>query len=96
MYIGKTTLLNALGNRAPYADVVGDITFGRRAFIASDLYFVPQFDEVNTNFTVFEQMELVGLLKCRDREAMYTRLKNLIRILGKGLLCRCKIMICGF
>lgn len=79
---GKTTLLNALGNRAPYADVVGDISFGRRQFQSSDLYFVPQFDEVNSNFTVFEQMELVGLLKCTDRGAMYTRLKSLVRILG--------------
>lgn len=79
---GKTTLLNALSNRAPYANVVGEITFGRRTFVSDDLYFVPQFDEVNCNFTVFEQMELVGVLKCRDRVAMYKRLRTLIRILG--------------
>jgi ABC-type multidrug transport system ATPase subunit len=31
---------------------------------------------------VFEQIELIGLLKCTDREAMYNRLRTLIRILG--------------
>jgi ABC-type multidrug transport system ATPase subunit len=60
---GKTTLLNALGNRAPYANLLGDVQFGKRRFTASDLFFVPQFDEVNGNFTVSEQIELVGLLK---------------------------------
>jgi ABC-type cobalamin/Fe3+-siderophores transport system ATPase subunit len=53
--------------RASYADVIGDITFGKRQFKSCDLYFVPQFDEVNENFTVFEQMEMIGLLKCTDR-----------------------------
>ena len=62
---GKTTLLNALGNRAPYARIEGEITFGKRKFTASDLFFVPQFDEVNGIFTVSEQWELVGLLKVR-------------------------------
>jgi hypothetical protein len=39
------------------------VQFGKRKFTASDLFFVPQFDEVNGNFTVSEQIELVGLLK---------------------------------
>eukprot|EP01036_Dinobryon_divergens_P033941 gene33941-43849_t len=79
---GKTTMLNALGNRAPYADVTGKITFGKRSFTSSDLFYVPQFDEVNENFSVYEQIELVGLLKCRDREAMHNRLHKLLHILG--------------
>mmetsp|Transcript_9118 Transcript_9118/g.9175 ORF Transcript_9118/g.9175 Transcript_9118/m.9175 type:complete len:1301 (+) Transcript_9118:45-3947(+) len=79
---GKTTMLNALGNRAPYADVSGKITFGKREFVSSDLFFVPQFDEVNENLTVFEQIELIGLLKCRGRVAMHRRLHHLLHILG--------------
>jgi ABC-type multidrug transport system ATPase subunit/ABC-type multidrug transport system permease subunit len=79
---GKTTLLNALGNRAPYGKISGDITYGREPFSTSDLYFVPQFDEVNNNLTVFEQIELVGLLKCRDKMDMYIRLQIVLRSLG--------------
>lgn len=79
---GKTTLLNALGNRAPYGIVTGDVNFGSRAFTTNDLYFVPQVDEVNTNFTLFEQIEYVGLLKCADKEDMYKRLNIVLRALG--------------
>ena len=79
---GKTTLLNALGNRAPYGKISGDITYGRKPFSTSDLYFVPQFDEVNNNLTVLEQIELVGLLKCRDKMDMYVRLQIVLRSLG--------------
>jgi len=79
---GKTTLLNALGNRAPYANVTGEISFGKRAFHSSDLVFVPQFDEVNGNFTVYEQIEYVGLMKCRDKSSMCIRLLHLLQILG--------------
>jgi ABC-type multidrug transport system ATPase subunit/ABC-type multidrug transport system permease subunit len=79
---GKTTLLNALGNRAPYGIVKGEITFGQRPFVTSDLYFVPQFDEVNDNLTVYEQIELVGLLKCSDDKDMHTRLDVVLRSLG--------------
>jgi hypothetical protein len=43
----QTTLLNALSNRTPYADVTGDIVYGGRAMTTSDLMYVPQFDEVN-------------------------------------------------
>ena len=79
---GKTTLLNALGNRAPYGQIIGEVTYGRREFSTSDLYFVPQIDEVNGNLTVLEQIELVGLLKCRNREDMYSRLEIMLRSLG--------------
>ena len=79
---GKTTLLNALSNRAPYAKLVGDVTFGKRPFTAADLVYVPQFDEFNQNLTVYETIELVGLLKCKDADAMRRRLGNLLSILG--------------
>lgn len=79
---GKTTLLNALGNRAPYGVVTGEVTFGSRDFTTNDLYFVPQVDEVNGIFTLYEQIEYVGLLKCADREDMYRRLDIVLRALG--------------
>lgn len=79
---GKTTLLNALSNRAPYARLDGEITFGKRAFLPSDLVYVPQFDEFNPNLTVKEQMALVGELKCQDVAAMRKRLSHLLTILG--------------
>ena len=89
---GKTTLLNALGNRAPYGIVTGEITFGQRPFVTSDLYFVPQFDEVNDNLTVYEQIELVGLLKCLDVDDMHTRLDVVLGSLGllekSGMSCK--------
>ena len=94
---GKTTLLNALGNRAPYANVTGEVTFGKRQFTSEDLFFVPQFDEVNSNFTVYEQIEIVGLLKCKDKEAMYVRLDRLLQILGlqKKAKCLCNNLTGG-
>jgi ABC-2 type transport system ATP-binding protein len=58
------------------------ITFGKRKFKSADLFFVPQFDEVNSNFSVYEQIEFVGLLKCSNRAAMDERLETLLRILG--------------
>jgi ABC-type multidrug transport system ATPase subunit/ABC-type multidrug transport system permease subunit len=79
---GKTSLLNALGNRASYGHVVGTITFGQRAFTTSDLFFVPQFDEVNANMTVYEQIEFVGLMKCCDKRDMHARLLVIILALG--------------
>ena len=57
---GKTTLLNSLGNRAPYGTVTGEITFGRRDFGPDDLYYVPQFDEVNGTLALYEQIELAA------------------------------------
>lgn len=89
---GKTTLLNALSNRAPYARLEGEVTFGKRPFLPSDLVYVPQFDEFNPNLSVLEQIQLVGELKCRDVLEMKQRLANLLTILGladkMSVLCR--------
>ena len=79
---GKTTLLNALSNRAPYAEVIGEVSFGKRSFTPADLVYVPQFDELNQDLTVYEQIELVGNLKCTDRKDMHERLDKLISIIG--------------
>lgn len=79
---GKTTLLNALSNRAPYAKLEGEVTFGQRPFTASDLVYVPQFDEFNANLTVYEQIEFVGEMKCSNTADMRRRLNHLLTILG--------------
>ena len=67
---------------SPYANVIGQVTFGKWRFTSEDLFFVPQFDEVNSNFTVYEQIEIVGLLRCKDKKAMYAHLDKLIQTLG--------------
>jgi len=79
---GKTTLLNALSNRAPYAELLGQVTFGKRPFTPADLVYVPQFDEFNQDLTIYEQIELVGNLKCTDHDDMKKRLNKLIPIIG--------------
>ena len=76
---GKTTLINVLGNRAMYGNVVGQISFGQRDYVTADLYFVPLFDEVNNSLTVYEQIEFVGLMKCADKVDMYERLAIVMR-----------------
>lgn len=89
---GKTTLLNALANRAPYADIAGEVNFGGAALTSRDLMYVPQFDEIKGYATVVEQMELVGLMKSKDRRAMRRRLLKLLQILGlferANVLCK--------
>ena len=79
---GKTSLLNALGNRAPYGTITGQITFGKTDFVKEDLYFVSHFDDLNGNLTVYEQMELVGLLRWCDVEDMYIHLDVILHTLG--------------
>ena len=79
---GKTTMLNALGNRAPYGRISGEISFGKRELTMADLYYVPQSEVFNDSLTVREQLELTGLLKCSDRNDMYERLDIVILALG--------------
>jgi ABC-type lipoprotein export system ATPase subunit len=89
---GKTTLLNALANRAPYANVTGAVTFAGLPLTSKDLMYVPQFDEIKGYTTVFQQIELVGLMKCSDQAAMRRRLLQLLQILGlfekANVLCK--------
>mmetsp|Transcript_17556 Transcript_17556/g.33104 ORF Transcript_17556/g.33104 Transcript_17556/m.33104 type:complete len:1326 (-) Transcript_17556:147-4124(-) len=89
---GKTTLLNALAGRAPYAEVTGDITFGNRTLLPSDLMYVPQYDEIKGFSTVMEQIEFVGAMKCTDIPAMKERLLKLLEVLGlfqkANVLCK--------
>jgi ABC-type multidrug transport system ATPase subunit len=89
---GKTTLMNALSHRTPFARMEGEVTFGKRKFLPSDLMYVPQFDEFNPNLTVLEQILMVGELKCADRKEMLLRLNSLLSVLGLAdkvnLMCR--------
>jgi ABC-type multidrug transport system ATPase subunit/ABC-type multidrug transport system permease subunit len=74
--------LNALSNRTPYANLHGEIIFGKRLFTSSDLIYVPQFDEFNYNMTVYETIQFIGDMKCKNRREMLMRLGLLLRILG--------------
>jgi ABC-type multidrug transport system ATPase subunit len=56
--------------------------FGNTPMLPSDLMFVPQYDELKDYSTVLQQMEYVGLMKCRDVGAMKNRLLKLLKILG--------------
>jgi ABC-type multidrug transport system ATPase subunit len=89
---GKTTLLNALAGRAPYANVTGEISFGKRTLLPSDLIYVPQYDEIKGFSTVMEQIEFVGTMKCTDIPAMKERLLKLLEVLGlfqkANVLCK--------
>jgi ABC-type multidrug transport system ATPase subunit len=94
---GKTTLLNALSNRAPYARLEGEVFFAGRPFAATDLVYVPQFDEFNPNLTVMEQIGFVGEMKCQDVREMRNRLHHLLDILGLSMKAniQCKELTSG-
>lgn len=55
---------------------------GSRPMVPADLMYVPQFDEILPVLTVREQLVLIGELKCKDKNSMYKRLPQLLRILG--------------
>eukprot|EP00053_Salpingoeca_punica_P015740 m.145601 g.145601 ORF g.145601 m.145601 type:complete len:1425 (-) comp16788_c0_seq2:22-4296(-) len=80
---GKTTMLNALAARATYARVTGAVEFNGRPLTHNDLSFVPQFDDLSENFTVYETLLYAGRLKSTSSERdLLKRLNRLIGILG--------------
>ena len=79
---GKTTLLNGMSGRAKYAKVEGSIQFSGRRMTSADLTYVPQFDEVNGVFTVFEHLTFIGNLTCADNAHMMKRAEHLLSVLG--------------
>ena len=78
---GTSTLLNALSNRAVYANVTGDIRYCGRSLTITDFVFVPQVNELNDELTVVEQLELIGCMRCSNIAAMKKRLYNLLIVL---------------
>ena len=79
---GKTTLLNGMSGRAKYAKVEGSIMFSGRKMTSADLTYVPQFDELNGVFTVFEHFIFIGNLTCVDNADMKKRADHLMTVLG--------------
>ena len=79
---GKTTLLNGMSGRAKYAKVEGNIQFSGRRMTSADLTYVPQFDEINGVFTVFEHLTFIGNLTCEDNADMKKRADHLLSVLG--------------
>lgn len=79
---GKTTLLNGLSGRAKYAHVTGNVRFAGRKMGCADLTYVPQFDEINSVFTVMDHFLFVGCLTCTDGVDMVKRANHLVGVLG--------------
>lgn len=78
---GKTTFLNALSGRAPYARVTGSLRFGTEPMSKHDLYYVPQFDTLNPVLTVEETLyHTAALLSSRGADP--ARIDELLNILG--------------
>lgn len=78
---GKTTLLNALSGRAPYARISGSVLLGDAPLNKSHLDFVQQYDSLNPMYTVKDSLCIMAKLKnaisdCRERVA------ELMHILG--------------
>ena len=79
---GGCTLLDALAHRSSHGSASGEILLGKRDLMPFDVAYVPEIEEFNPNLTVFEQIELVGLLKCANSKAMYNRLTTILRVTG--------------
>lgn len=79
---GSCTLLEALAHRSSHGSASGEILIGKRDLLPYDVAYVPEIEEINPNLTVFEQIELIGLLKCYNSRAMYLRLTTILRVTG--------------
>jgi ABC-type multidrug transport system ATPase subunit len=88
---GGCALLRALAHRSSHGSTIGEILIGKRDLSLFDVAFVPEIDEINPNLTVFEQIEMIGLLKCSNSRAMYLRLTTILRVTGmvKKATVRC-------
>ncbi|KAJ3008601.1 hypothetical protein HKX48_008438 [Thoreauomyces humboldtii] len=78
---GKTTFLNALAYRAPYAAVSGTVDLDGRPLSRSDLVYVPQFDTLNPAVTCMDSLENMGILYSVDVASIHTRAEKLLNLL---------------
>lgn len=79
---GKTTFLNAVGGRAPYARVHGSVLLGTSPLSKNHLDFVPQFDALNPAHTVYHTLCIMAKLKNLDAAECQTRVGELLDMLG--------------
>lgn len=82
---GKTTMLNALSGRAPYATVTGGVLLNGQPLLRGDLNYVPQFDYLDAFATVEELLYYAARLKRRpsaSREEIHAHVTTLLGILG--------------
>jgi len=81
---GKTTMLNALTGRAPYAKVTGQVLYCDRALTVKDLSFVPQFDTLNDRLTVIDTLRRMAELQqvYPSQLAMERHVSKLLNILN--------------
>lgn len=81
---GKTTLLNALAGMAPYAETSADMVLLKgMPFKKEHLGYVPQFDNINPVFTVYETVELAARLRSQQSEdALKATVDDLLATVG--------------
>ncbi|KAJ3175798.1 hypothetical protein HDU87_005792 [Geranomyces variabilis] len=78
---GKTTFLNALAYRAPYAHITGKVLLNGRPLQRDELIYVPQFDTLNTSMTCMQSLLYAASLYNIDPKANETRSAEILSIL---------------
>ncbi|KAJ3156057.1 hypothetical protein HDU89_005621 [Geranomyces variabilis] len=78
---GKTTFLNALAYRAPYAHITGNVLLDGKPLQRNDLVYVPQFDTLNTSMTCMQSLLYTASLYCVDSSANKARSADLLAVL---------------
>eukprot|EP01042_Synura_sphagnicola_P006950 gene6950-8892_t len=78
---GKTTLIQAISNRASHVHAYGDVRYCGRALQEQELIYVPKTVEFNKVLTVQENIELVGCLRCKDLKALKARIEGVYHTL---------------
>ena len=79
---GKTTFLNAVSGRAPYAVISGAVQLGGQPLSLSDLSYVPQFDCLNPALTVYQTFCSTALLQRQLVAECKTVVDELLHILN--------------
>lgn len=80
---GKTTFLNALSFRAPYAVISGDVKLNGRQLNRDDIFYVPQFDTLNPSITCKQTLRYISKLYNQDvnYETMNNKIAELMELL---------------
>ena len=79
---GKTTFLNAICGRAPYARISGSVTLGEQALSTRHIAYVPQTDSLNRAFTVQQTFALTARLQRADGSDCAASIEELLDVLS--------------
>ncbi|KAJ3151864.1 hypothetical protein HDU86_005996 [Geranomyces michiganensis] len=78
---GKTTFLNSLAYRAPYAHVTGEVLLNGKGLQRNDLVYVPQFDTLNPSMTCMQSLLYMASIYNVDADGNELRTAELLAIL---------------